>query len=105
MVYFSWEINYFCIHFSDYFNGNNSHNPFSDADSTIPSSKSNPDAAFTAATFAQKYKDVLFVTDNRVSVIINVAGESESTDPAKRAKEIRYLQSYVLKFFSFSIST
>jgi len=33
---------------------------FSDADSTIPSSKLNSDAAFTAATFADKYKDVLF---------------------------------------------
>ncbi|MDH3856276.1 MAG: hypothetical protein OES27_09180, partial [Nitrosopumilus sp.] len=66
------------------------------------SSKSNSDNAFTAATFAQKYKDVLPATGNRVSVIIKVAGESESTDPAKRAKEIRYLQSYVLKFLSFS---
>jgi len=76
--------------------------PFSDADSTIPSSKSNSDNAFTAATFAQKYKDVLSATGNRVAVIIKVAGESESTDPAKRDKEIRYLQSYILKFLSFS---
>jgi len=76
--------------------------PSSDADSTIPSSKSNYDNAFTAATFAQKYKDELSVTDNRVSVVIKVAGESENTDPAKKAKEIRYLQSYVLKFLSFS---
>ena len=76
--------------------------PFSDADSTIPSSKSNSDAAFTAATFAQKYKDELSATGNRVSVVIKVAGESESADPAKRAKEIRYLQSYILKFLSFS---
>jgi len=76
--------------------------PSSDADSTIPSSKSNSDNAFTAATFAQKYKDVLSITGNRVSVVIKVVGESESTDPAKRAKEIRYLQSYVLKFLSFS---
>ncbi len=74
---------------------------FSDADSTIPSSKLNSDAAFTAATFADKYKDMLF-TGNRVSVVIKVVGESENTDPAKRAKEIRYLQSYVLKFLSFS---
>ena len=76
--------------------------PSSDADSTIPSSKSNSDNAFTAATFAQKYKDELSATGNRVSVVIKVAGESESTDPSKRAKEIRYLQSYVLKFLSFS---
>jgi len=76
--------------------------PFSDADSTIPSSKSNSDNAFTAATFAQKYKDELSATGKRVSVVIKVAGDSENTDPAKRAKEIRYLQSYVLKFLSFS---
>jgi len=76
--------------------------PFSDANSTIPSSKSNSDAAFTAATFAQKYNDELSATGKRVSVVIKVAGDSENTDPAKRAKEIRYLQSYVLKFLSFS---
>ena len=76
--------------------------PFSYADSTIPSSKSNSDNAFTAATFAQKYKEVLSATGNRVSVVITIAGDSESTDPAKRAKEIRYLQSSVLKFLSFS---
>ena len=46
--------------------------PFSVADSTIPSSKSNSDAAFTAATFAQKYKDELSVTGNRVSVVIKI---------------------------------
>ncbi len=75
--------------------------PFSYADSTIPSSKSNSDATFTAATFADKYKDMQF-TGKRVSVVIKIVGESESSDPAKRAKEIRYLQSYVLKFLSFS---
>ena len=75
---------------------------FSDADSTIPSSKSNSDNAFTAATFADKYKDVLSATGNRVFVVIKVAGDSENTDPSKRAKEIRYLQGYVLKFLSFS---
>ena len=72
------------------------------ADSTIPSSKSNSDNAFTAATFADKYKDMLSTTGKRVSVVITVAGESENTNPSKRAKEIRYLQSYVLKFLSFS---
>ena len=50
---------------------------------------SNSDAAFTAATFADKYKDVSF-TGKRVTVLTNVAGESENTDQAKRAKEIRY---------------
>jgi len=34
--------------------------PFSHADSTIPSSKSISDYAFTAAIFADKYKDVKF---------------------------------------------
>jgi len=72
------------------------------ADSTIPSSKSNSDTAFTAATFAEKYKDVLYATGKRVSVVIKVAGELENTEPSKKAKEIRYLQSYVLKFLSFS---
>lgn len=75
--------------------------PSSDADSTIPPSKSNSDTAFTAATFADKYKDVPF-TGKKVTVVIKVEGESENTDPVKRAKEIRYLQSYVLKFLSFS---
>ena len=72
------------------------------ADSTIPSSKSNSDNAFTAATFAQQYKDELSAMGNRVSVVIKVAGDSENADPSKRAKEIRYLQSYILKFLSFS---
>ena len=75
--------------------------PFSNADSTVPSAKSNLDNAFTAATFADKYKDMQF-TGKRISVVIKVSGESENTDPAQRAKEIRYLQNYVLKFLSFS---
>ena len=75
--------------------------PFSDADFTIPSSKSNSDTAFTAATFADKYKDVS-LTGKRVSVVIKATGESEDTDQAKRAKEVRYLQNYVLKFLSFA---
>jgi hypothetical protein len=70
-------------------------------DSTMPSSKSNLDAAFTAATFVDKYKDVM-LTGEKVSVVIKVEGESGNMDQAKRAKEIRYLQSYVLKFLSFS---
>ena len=70
-------------------------------DATIPSAKSNLDAAFTAATFVDKYKN-LELTGERVSVTIKVKGESDNTDQSKRAKEIRYLQSYVLKFLSFS---
>lgn len=72
------------------------------ADSTIPSSKSNSDDALTAATFVDKYKDVLSATGKKVSVMITVAGDLDSIDSSKRAKEIRYLQSYVLKFLSFS---
>ena len=70
-------------------------------DATMPSAKSNLDAAFTAATFVDKYKNLEF-TGERVSVTIKVKGESENMDPSKRAKEIRYLQSYILKFLSFS---
>jgi hypothetical protein len=70
-------------------------------DATMPPSKSNLDMAFTAATFADKYKD-LELTGDRVAVTIKVKGESENIEPSKRAKEIRYLQSYVLKFLSFS---
>jgi len=70
-------------------------------DSTIPSAKSNPDAAFTAATFVDKYREVK-LTGEKVAVTIKVKGDSENNDPSKRAKEIRYLQSYVLKFLSFS---
>jgi len=75
--------------------------PIYATDATMPSAKSNSDAAFTAATFVDKYKN-LELTGDRVSVTIKVKGESESIDPSKRAKEIRYLQSYVLKFLSFS---
>jgi len=71
------------------------------ADSTIPSATIF-DVDFTAATFVEKYQDLLQKGGKRVSVLIKVAGDVESTDPAKRAKEIRYLQSSVLKFLSFS---
>lgn len=71
------------------------------ADSTIPSTK-NSDTDFTAATFADKYQDLLQKGGQRVSVLIKVTGDVESTDPAKRAKEIRNLQSYVLKFLSYT---
>lgn len=75
--------------------------PIYATDTTIPSAKSNVDAAFTAATFVDKYKN-LELTGERVSVTIKVKGESENVDQSKRAKEMRYLQSYVLKFLSFS---
>jgi len=75
--------------------------PIYATDATMPSTKSNSDAAFTAATFVDKYKN-LELTGDRVSVTIKIKGESENVDPSKRAKEIRYIQSYVLKFLSFS---
>lgn len=62
----------------------------------------NADTDFTASTFVEKYRDLLQKGGTRVSVLIKVAGDVETTDPAKRAKEIRNLQSYVLKFLSFS---
>jgi len=74
---------------------------FSGADSTVPPAKSNFDTSFTASTFVDKYKDVKF-TGKRVAVIIKVEGKSDSNDPAKRAKEMRYFQTYVLKFLSFA---
>ena len=62
----------------------------------------NDDTDFTAATFSDKYRDLLQKGGARVSVLIKVAGDVESTDPTKRAKEIRYLQSSVLKFLSYT---
>jgi len=62
----------------------------------------NDDTDFTAATFTDKYKDLLQKGGARVSVLIKVTGDVESTDPTKRAKEIRNLQSYVLKFLSYT---
>lgn len=75
--------------------------PFSVADSTVPSAKSNSENAFTAATFAGKYKDIQF-TGERVTVVMKMAGGSSNQDPAKKAKEIRYLQSFTLKFLSYT---
>ena len=71
------------------------------ADSTIPTAIIS-DTDFTAATFVDKYQDLLQKGGARVSVLIKVAGDAESTDPAKRAKEIRNLQSFVLKFLSYT---
>jgi len=74
---------------------------FSVADSTVPPAKSNSDTSFTAATFADKYKDLQF-TGKRVTVIIKAEGESNSNDTAKKAKEMRYFQTHILKFLSFA---
>lgn len=75
--------------------------PFSFADSTIPSAKSNSENAFTAATFAGKHKDIQ-LTGERVTIVMKMAGGSSNQDPAKKAKEIRYLQSFTLKFLSYT---
>jgi len=71
------------------------------ADSTVPSATIH-DVDFTASTFFDKYRDLLQKGGARVSVLIKVAGDIENTDPVKRAKEIRNMQSSVLKFLSFS---
>ena len=46
----------------------------------------NSDTDFTASTFVDRYQDLLQKGGARVSVLIKVAGDVESTDPAKRAK-------------------
>ena len=71
------------------------------ADSTIPSSTLS-EVDFTASTFSDQYRELLQKGGQRVSVLIKVVGEPESTDPTIRAKEIRNLQSSILKFLSFS---
>jgi hypothetical protein len=67
-----------------------------------PSIAENSDTDFTASTFVDRYQDLLQKGGARVSVLIKVSGDIESTDPAKRAKEIRNLQSFVLKFLSYT---
>jgi len=69
---------------------------------TSISSTEPSDTDFTASTFVDKYQDLLQKGGARVSVLIKVTGDVESIDPAKRAKEIRNLQSYVLKFLSYT---
>ena len=56
----------------------------------------------TASEFVHKYKDVIPDDGRLVSILVTVSGTPESQDPDKRAKEIRYLQSSVLKFVSFA---
>ncbi len=62
---------------------------------------SNISYALTASEFVSKYKDEL-AAGEKVEVLVKVKGEPESLDPLKRAKEIRYLQSGVLKFIIFA---
>ena len=58
--------------------------------------------ALTASEFAFKYGDEIPDDGQQVSILVTVKGESQSQDPQKRAKEIRYLQSGALKFVSFA---
>ena len=66
------------------------------ADSTIP------DTGLTASTFESKYGDLIAKDGRKVTVLVKVAGEAESTEQHKKEKEIRYLQSSVLKFVVFA---
>jgi len=58
-------------------------------------------SGLTASEFASKYSDE-FSKGEKVHVLVTVRGEPENKDPLKRAKEIRYLQSAVLKFLIFA---
>ena len=58
----------------------------------------------TASEFIAKYGNE-FYEGEQVKVLVKVKGEPESTDPAKRAKEIRYYQAGVLKFIHFAGAT
>ena len=55
----------------------------------------------TASEFVSKFGYSLD-SGQKVEALITVSGEPQSTDPLKRAKEIRYLQSGVLKFAIFA---
>ena len=56
----------------------------------------------TASEFAFKYGDEIPDDGKQVKILVKVKGDAQSLDPDKRAKEIRYLQSGVLKFVSFA---
>ena len=68
--------------------------------------KRNPDTNFTAATFADTYRDIILqVKGKQIDVLIKAAGEPISDEPPKRAKEIRFLQTYILKFLKYAKAT
>ncbi len=56
-----------------------------------------PASGYAAGKFVADYGDDLY-KGQKIKVLVKVVGEPESEDLAKRAKEIRYLQSAVLKF-------
>jgi len=63
-----------------------------------------PAFGYTASKFVSDYGYELSEGE-KIKVLVKVKGEPESEDPAKRAKEIRYLQSAVLKFCNFAGAT
>jgi len=65
---------------------------------------SNPAFGYTASKFVSDYGEDLSI-GQKIKVLVMVKGEPESENPAKRAKEIRYLQSAVLKFCNFAGAT
>jgi hypothetical protein len=64
----------------------------------------NPAFGYTASKFSSDYGDDLS-TGQKITVLVKVLGKPESENPQKRAKEIRHLQSAVLKFCSFAGAT
>ena len=68
--------------------------------------KTNPDTNFTSATFADTYRDIIIqVKGKQVDVLIKAVGEPVSEEPSKRAKEIRFMQAYILKFLKYAEAT
>jgi len=65
---------------------------------------SSPAFGYTASKFSSDYGEDLSI-GQKIKVLVKVKGEPESENPAKRAKEIRYLQSAVLKFCNFAGAT
>jgi len=65
---------------------------------------SSPAFGYTTSKFVSDYGEDLS-EGQKIKVLVKVKGEPESKDPAKRAKEIRYLQSAVLKFCNFAGAT
>ena len=61
----------------------------------------NPAFATTASEFVAKYQNQ-FSEGDEVKVLVKVKGTPTYDDPLKRAKEIRYYQSGVLKFIHFA---
>ena len=64
----------------------------------------NPAFGYTASKFSANYGNDLS-KGQKITVLVMVLGEPESENPQKRAKEIRHLQSAVLKFCSFAGAT